>query len=104
MGAGTNLLGLAAHLCSGCAGPRLPGGRDSPIQIPANSVSCGLISCPCTGPGGQWNSGEAHRRQARRSGARQEGGGRDLNCPSLASMSTIEQRWDPETPLRALRL
>lgn len=49
-------------------------------------------------PGGHWNSGEAHRSQAGRSGARQEGGGRDLSCPSLACMSSIEQRWDPETP------
>lgn len=63
----------------GMTAPGLPGGRDGLDLDSCQGCQLWPYLLPLTqAPGGCWNSGEAHRNQAKRRGARQEGGGSEI--------------------------
>lgn len=100
----------AVHLCNGYSGPRAVGGRDGQISITASGVWAVTLS-PALSPDPTWllelrkYRCVALENLAKGCGARQDEGVRSewsnslrglrKTCPSLASVSSSVQTWNP---------
>lgn len=89
MGAGANFLGLTQPICAvGMRAPGLPGGRPGPSLDSCQQCRLWSYLLPLAqASGGHWNSWEAHRNQAKRSGARREEEGERTEWPASGKLA-----------------